>query len=80
VDFKKLELTSAPKDVPDPDAEVTAIIKVNRGGYVPEGVQVRARVDETIFTAALKAGSLQQLEDDPDVASVALSKPLAQID
>lgn len=80
MEFKKLELTSAPKEAPDPHATVTAIIKVNRDGYVPEGVEVRARVDGTMFTAALTAGRLELLEDDPDVASVALSKPLAQID
>ncbi|MDX2150107.1 MAG: hypothetical protein SFV54_05195 [Bryobacteraceae bacterium] len=73
---------------PDPDDEnrepaqgrVTAIVKVTRAGYVPEGVTVRARIDEEMFTASLPARLLAQVRSDPLVASIEESEPLQRID
>ena len=71
----KLELTSAPRDLA-PDQVVRAIVKVNRPDYVPEGCEVRARVDATMFTAEFPAKRLDAIQADPAVVSVALAKPL----
>jgi uncharacterized protein (DUF58 family) len=74
---EKLEFTSSGgKAKPSPGESVTAIVKVRRGDYVPKGVTLRARIDATMFTASFDAGLLPQLEADPEVESIALSKPL----
>ena len=74
-DLRKLEHGSrgSRTALPD-DAVVTAIIKVREASYVPPGVEVRARIDETMFTASCRADALKRLEDDPKVESIALPK------
>ena len=63
-----------------PPACVEAIIRVNEDGYVPPGVTVRARIDATMMTAEAPASVLPQLECDPKVASVAVSRRLRVIE
>lgn len=80
-DLKKLEHTSQPRAASLPDDEqVSAIVKVRQPHYVPEGVTVRSRIDETMFTGSFRADRLGQLEQDPDVESVALSKRLRLVE
>ena len=62
------------------DEIVTAIVRVREAGYVPEQVQVRTQIAPTLFTAELAAKSLDALETDPKVQSVALSRPQLLID
>lgn len=64
----------------DPDELLSAIVKVNEAGYVPEAADERARVSETLFTANVRRAALDKLEDDPRVVSVELSKRLGLID
>ena len=73
---KKLELTSAPVKPLRRGATVTAILKVKQPDYVPQGVQVRARADAMVFTAAFRTELLAQLETDPAVVSISLPKRL----
>lgn len=49
---------------------VTAVFRVSRPGYVPEGVRVRARVDDTLFTGECQGARLESLKADPGVAAV----------
>jgi hypothetical protein len=79
-DLNKLELASRPNggSLPD-DMLVAAIIKVRRPNYVPDGVTVRARIDDTMFTASCRADALRDLERDPLVESVALRKRLRNL-
>ena len=58
----------------DPDEVVEAILKLKTAGYVPTGVDVRARPDATMITGTFRV--LEQIEADPNVLSVALSKRL----
>lgn len=51
-------------------AEVQVIVRVTEEGYVPDCVQVRARISELLFTAELSAAALPTLAEDPRVASV----------
>lgn len=60
----------------DPDEVVEAILKLKTAGYVPTGVDVRARLDATMITGTFPARVLEQIEADPNVLSVALSKRL----
>lgn len=59
---------------------VEAIIKVTEDGYVPPGVTVRARIDATMLTAEAPSSLLPQLECDPKVASVAVSRRLRVVE
>ncbi|HBY58492.1 MAG TPA: hypothetical protein DEH78_01635 [Solibacterales bacterium] len=72
---------------PDPDEErggaqgtITAIVKVKKAGYVPNGVTVRARIDDEMFTASLPASLVAQVRADPLVASLDESERLERID
>lgn len=79
-DLHKLR-AGTPEEAPGPpDQPVLAIVKVCQPGYVPEGVEVRSRIDDELFTAEIPAGRLQQVRDDPQVASVEMSRNLQQID
>jgi len=60
--------------------DVEAIIKVKEDGYVPPGVTVRSRIDATMLTGEASAGILGQLDDDPKVASVSISRRLRVVE
>jgi hypothetical protein len=51
------------------------LLKVKTAGYVPEGVEVRARVSPTLVTVSASPAALRALEDDPEV--LAISYPSA---
>lgn len=75
-DLKKLE--SAPPSVMREaieDEMISAIVQVTADDYVPPQVQIRARIDPTLFTASLRRTALSQLEADPKVRSVSVSRP-----
>ena len=68
-----------------PDAKavfdrVEMIVKVNEAGYVPGGVRLRARIDDTLFTCEAPADRLQELEADPRIESVSVSRPLGIVE
>lgn len=76
---RKLESTARR----DPDAlaeRVEVVVKVRKADYVPEGVKVRAQISPELFTSVVSSETLQNLEDDPQVQSVAVSQPLRTID
>lgn len=80
-DLRKLE--SVPPSVLGEAAEdemISAIVQVTAPDYVPPQVQVRARIDPTLFTALLPRIALSQLEADPQVRSVSLSRPQKMIE
>lgn len=80
-DLRKLELSSIGRlsSLPD-DTVVNAIVKVREPSYVPEGLTVRARIDEMMFTATCRAGTLRRLEADPRVESFALAERIEPVD
>lgn len=51
-------------------AEVSVVVQVTESNYVPEGVDIRARISARMFTAQLPAAGLEQLQQDPRVVSV----------
>jgi len=82
-DLQKVEYTgttSMAGDEIDPDDSLTAIIKVSEPHYVPEEVDVRSRIDPTLITASFKGKSLKNLQSDPKVESVSLSRKLQSIE
>ena len=64
----------------DADQLLSAIVKVNEPGYVPEAADNRARISDTLFTANVRRAGLEALEEDPRVESVELNERLDQID
>jgi len=55
---------------------MTAIIKVNLPGYVPDQVAVRARIGPEMFTAEFDSSILDRLQDDPLVVSIGRARRL----
>ena len=74
--LRKVESTGARGAARGVSGTATAIIKVRRAGYRPAGVQVRGEISDDIFTAEFPAEQLVRLEQDPEILSVALSRPL----
>jgi hypothetical protein len=56
--------------LPESGSSVAAIVKVSEDGYVPDDVDVRARIGERIFTAILSPSQLKRLDGDRRVISV----------
>lgn len=59
---------------------LSAVVKVNEAGYVPDATDQRARISDTLFTANVRRDLLDALEEDPRVVSVELSERLGLID
>ena len=82
--LEKVELAGttsmAAGDEIDPDDSLTAIIKVSEPDYVPQDVDVRARIDSTLITASFLGKSLKKLQSDPKVESVSLSRKLQNME
>jgi hypothetical protein len=58
---------------------VEVIVKVHEPNYVPSGVTVRAQISPMIFTSVVPGADLKNLEEDPGVHSVSVSKTLRTI-
>jgi hypothetical protein len=82
--LEKVELAGttsmAAEDEIAPDDSLTAIIKVSEPHYVPQDVDVRARIDPTLITASFLGKSLEKLQSDPKVESVSLSRKLQNME
>lgn len=63
----------------DADGILRVIVKTLEPFYVPEGLRLRARIDDVMFTADLPAADLSRVEGDPGVASVSPSTTVGQI-
>lgn len=64
----------------DPDEPVEVVVEVAEAGYHPAGVDVRAQISDTIFTATVATADLAGLDRDPLVVAVELGSSLDQID
>lgn len=66
---------------PDPDEEdvFDCIMRVDKPGYIPEGVTVRTAINDQMFTATLQAKMLPRLDEDPDVVSMILGSCLENL-
>ncbi len=75
----KLEITdSAPSE--DESGTAEAIFKVRDPDYVPHGVELRARIDSTLFTGTVPSCEVERVQSDPKVESVEVTKRLRIID
>ncbi len=60
----------APWPVGPAVADVQVVVRVTESDYVPDCVQIRARISAVMFTAQLPVAHLEQLQQDPRVESV----------
>lgn len=74
--LRKVESAGARGNASGASGVVTAIVKVKRPGYRPSGVKVRGEISDEIFTAEFPAEELAKLEEDPEVLTVSLPRPL----
>jgi hypothetical protein len=58
------------------DRPLTAVVEVTKPGYRPSGVDVRAVITDTLFTAVVRPSALAGLDQDPHVVSVELGSRL----
>ena len=78
--LKKLEVNSdLIKGKYTPDQTLEAIVRVKRSNFVPPKVNLRARIDDEMFTGTMQAKDLPEIEANPDVQSVAVSKKLRTV-
>ena len=64
----------------DPDEPVAVVVEVAEPGYRPAGVDVRAQISDTLFTATVTTAGLAGLDRDPRVVAVELGSRLDEID
>ncbi len=67
------DLVSAGRPVP-------VIVEVTEPGYRPGGLDVRAHISSTFLSGTVQPVALQDLDRDPRVVAVEISRPLGMID
>lgn len=60
----------------DEESVIVATVKVDRDGYIPPDVVLRARIAPTIFTADIPYKALDRLESDDAVVAIELPRRL----
>ncbi len=66
----KLRLSGEALRKLDREEPLVATVKVSKEGYMPSGVEVRAWIGPSIFTANIPSEVLEQLEQDPAVVAI----------
>jgi hypothetical protein len=62
------------------DQPLPAVVEVAEPGYRPPGLDVRAVITDTLFTATVRPSALADLDRDPRVVSIELGSRLDQIE
>ena len=75
----KLQITESSLTENSSDT-VEAIFKVRQPNYIPEGVQLRARIDATMFTGTVQSCEVNRVQSDQYVESVEVSSRLQIIE
>jgi len=80
--LKQTKITGLEKPAQDiaNDEKLTAIVKVKKSGYVPDNMELRSRIDETMFTAEFYSQLIESLEEDEAIESVSISKETQIVD
>lgn len=60
----------------DADEPERFIVKVREANYVPDGFEVRTRIDDLMFTAEAHPQAAQAASDDPAVESISRARRL----
>lgn len=60
--------------------KLALIVKVKEPGYVPEGFQVRTRINEYLFTAEGAPAAVQSNRHNDAIESISINEPLQMID
>lgn len=80
--LRKLEsLPASMQAQPRKDDEVMLVaIKMRAANVFPSNVVPRAKIGDRMFSAQVKAGDLAQLEADPAVESISISRSVQGIE
>ena len=76
----KLENVPGSVQTQDPAARVVVLVRLHPGAERPAYIAPRAQIAPDLFSAEIPAGDLKRIENDPAVASMALSRTLPMID
>ena len=76
MDFSQLKKMDDCDVKPSPETEVEAIVMVKEANYVPNGITIRAKIDEQMFTTETTMERVEELRKDPHVKSVQTSEKL----
>jgi hypothetical protein len=74
--FRKLESMppSTQEKTGDDGEDLLVLVKLRSDGRLPDYVSPRAEMGPRMFSAQIKAGLLKQLESDPNVETVSISR------
>ena len=75
----KLDFSAAPAPVAAGE-RVLVLVRLCEGAQRPDYLAARAEISHDLFSAEIPVEQLQQLEEDPAVQSVELSRRLPPID
>jgi hypothetical protein len=73
------KIESSPSPSPAPDDRMTTVVKTRTPNYVPPGFQVRARIDEYMFTAECRQRDLDAAASDDQIESLGPARKLRVI-
>jgi len=62
--------------VSEDDIQVAVIVKVRKPNHIPQGMTVRSRISELVFTANTTLAALAKAEQDPLVVSIGAPRPI----
>jgi hypothetical protein len=75
-ELEHLDVTPVARKDSGGTSRVAVIVTVKEPGYLPPGVKLRARVDETMFTGELAAEDEERVRADPRVERLEISRRL----
>lgn len=78
--FRKVHGGPALESALESSDPIEAIVKVTVPGYVPPALRLRTRIDAMMMTGEAQAADLAELEADPNVESVSISRKLRVIE
>jgi hypothetical protein len=67
-------------DLISADRPVPVLVEVSEPGYRPAALEIRARITDTVLTGTVQPASLPDLDRDPGVVAVEITRPLDMID
>jgi hypothetical protein len=62
------------------DRPVQVVVEVAEPGYRPPGLEVRSGITDTVLTGTTEPAGLRDLDRDPGVVAIEITRPLDMID
>jgi hypothetical protein len=80
--LRKIRSPASPRldDLIAADRPVPVLVEVTEPGYRPAGLEIRATITDTVLTGTVRSALLPDLDRDPGVVAVEITRPLDMID